>query len=165
MTFGRDPKSSKRSGTAGDATPAGRNSNEPNGGNPMDPAANTNPIPDGTPVDELIARRERRRQIEAAELGDNGVGVAMQKMWDEVLRFDGLGAPDPKPEPIAAEVDEALIGRVGDKVAGFRDEFVRELHHLDKHAPRRLYIEAQAMVSECDDFLATVAAHFREVGS
>jgi hypothetical protein len=80
------------------------------------------------------------------------------------MLFDGLGS-DPKPEPIAAEVDEALIGRAADKVAGFRDEFAAELHHLRKHAPRRLYIEAQAMVAECDDFLAAVAAHFREVGS
>jgi hypothetical protein len=108
---------------------------ESKGVDPMDP---TRTLRDEPTVAELIAAREQT---------------------------DAGNRSDPKPEPIAAEIDEALIGRAGEKVARFRDEFVSELHHLDKHAPRRLYIEAQAMVSECDDFLATVAAHFREVGS
>lgn len=129
----------------------------------MDPTQRN--IEDGTPVGEIIARRERRRQIEAAELADNGVSLAMQKMWDEVLHFDGLGAPDPEPEPIAAEVDDAAIGRAADKVAELRVEVARELHHLDKHAPRRIYMQAQAVVAECDDFLGEVRAYFMEAQS
>lgn len=181
MSFrAHDNRASKRSGTAGDATPTGRNNHEPNGGTPMDPATNPTPVPDGTPIDELIARRERKR-LDAAEQLDNGVRLASQQMWDEVLRigeaqatpvaeenlavkFDGLGA-DPKPEPIAAEVDDAAIGRAADKVAAFRDEFAADLHHLRKHAPRRLHIEAKAMVDECDDFLGAVRAYFMEQAS
>jgi hypothetical protein len=146
MTHGRDHRTSKEDGTARAASPAGRNNHD---AQEVCPVNRSDSIREEPTVGELIAAREQT---------DAGLRLAMPML------FDGLGV-DPDPEPIAAEVDEELIGKVAAKVAGFRDEFASELHHLDKHAPRRLYIEAQAMVSECDDFLALVAAHFREVGS
>jgi hypothetical protein len=176
MTFpaGRDPHTpSTKSGATGEATPGRRDNDEPNGGNPMDHAGRR--IGDNTPIGELIARREAERRglrettdeelVDAPERMDGGMRLVVPML------FDGLG-PDPMPGetehlPIEdaplekVEVDDELIGRMADSVAEFRDEQFRKLRHLDKHAPRRIHVEAMALVAKCDDFLAVVSEYFR----
>jgi hypothetical protein len=141
----------------------------------MNTPAGRDTLRDGTPIGEIIARRERQRAlatvsdadlIEAREQMDGGLRLAFPSLFDaapepDAVRFDGLGA-DPVPVP---EIDDAAIGRAADKVAAFRTDAARDLHHLDKHAPRRVYLEAQGLVAQCDEFLGAVRVYFSEVGS
>jgi hypothetical protein len=156
----------KKKGAPGAATPGRR---ESNGGNPMDPV---HTISDGTPIGELIARHQEEKAlavsdadlIEARDRMDAGCRLVVPML------FDGLGS-DPESGQTerlsvdatpALEVDDAVIGRAADKVAAFRTDAVRELHHLDKHAPRYIHVEALALVDQCDEFLGAVRAYFRE---
>lgn len=90
--------------------------------------------------------------VEAAERADAGLRLAFPMM------FDGMGA-DPVPEPV---IDDTVIGHAADTVAAFRDDAMRELHRLDKHAPRHIHVEALKVVAQCDDFLMAVASYFRD---
>jgi hypothetical protein len=115
-------------------------------------------LEDGTPVGEIIARRDTERAMEAAESLDNGHRLARCMEWELLAIADAPVTVVRDGEP---EVDEALVGRVAARVSEDRDVLVGELHHLDKHAPRRLYIEALALVAQHDEFLDAVREHMR----
>jgi hypothetical protein len=95
--------------------------------------------------------------IEARERADAGLRLAVPMLFDDTEHLSIDAVPVTK----VAEVDEELVGRVADRTAEFRDTAVRDLHHLDKHAPRRIYHEAQALIAQCDEFLAAVSDHLR----
>jgi hypothetical protein len=117
-------------------------------------------IIDGTPIAELARRRDR--EIEAAESRDNGVRLAMCMEWELLAIADAPVTVGAEGEP---EIDWAVVGRVAARVSEDRDELARQLHHLDKHAPRRVYIEAMALVAQHDEFLDSVRDGLREVQS
>ncbi len=151
---GRDPESSQKSPRA-----AGTAEGMTQGGNSMGSTHDSRSLGLREITDaELIEARERT---------DAGCRLVLPML------FDGLG-PDPEADETerltadavpAIEIDDAVIGRAADKMAEFRAEVGRELHHLGKHAPRRIHIQAQAVVAECDEFLDSVRAHFMEQGS
>src|SRR4029077_21048127 len=154
-----DPFKSSQTRTAPGAT--GAVQNQRRSGMRSTPAGEGQ-ITDGTPVGEIIARREVERHIDAAESMDNGHRLAMC-MERELLRIaDAPGTFVPDEDP---EIDWALVGVVAAKVAEWRDEMAARLHHLDKHAPRRVYVEAMALVARHDEFLEAVREGLREVRS
>jgi hypothetical protein len=118
MSFaaGRDPKSSKRSGTGGEATPPGRNTN------PREevPVSTNRTIEEGTPISVLAAARDADL-AEAAEQMDRGLRLAMPMLFDTpaaavseenpAVKFDGLGGTvNPElSELIVAKVDDARV--------------------------------------------------------
>jgi hypothetical protein len=119
---------------------------------------------DGTPVGEIIRRLERERQVEAAEGMDNGHRLMQCMEWELLAIADApvTFVPGEEPEEIdPEEIDDILIGRVAARVSEDRDELARQLHHLDKQAPRRIYREAQALVAQHDDFPDVVREHMR----
>jgi hypothetical protein len=139
----RGPFRSRKNRTAEAATPA---AHESNGGNPMDPH---HTIGDGTPIGELIVRRDSERASEAAEAVDNGNRLALCMEWQLLAIADAPVTFVPGEEP--EEIDDILIGRVAARVSEDRDELARQLHHLDK----------QALVAQHDDFLDVVREHMR----
>jgi hypothetical protein len=120
-------------------------------------------IEDNTPIGELIAARDAEL-IEARDRMDAGLRLAVPMV------FDGLG-PDPETgqgehlpiddAPVTV-VDDEVIGRAASKVAHFRADAAAELKHLDKHAPRRIQVEAAKVVAVLDDFIGAVGEYFRE---
>lgn len=154
FAHGRGPFRTSRKGAAGAALPTAQD-NEPKG--------------DATPMDQHRTLQLRETTdaelVEAMERVDAGVRLADPRLAAEV----GIGpverlpvgrapltvVPDPEPE----EIDEKLIGRVAAQMSEWRDQAVRDLHHLDKNAPRAIYIEALGVVAHLDDFLDAVREH------
>jgi hypothetical protein len=144
---GREPHRTSQN-SARDVEASGRATQ---GGSSM---GSTNHIPGGSLRDEPTIEE----LIEAREQTDAGLRLAFPQLLDST---EHLPVEDASVTSVPAEIDDAAIGRMADKIGGIRTEAARELRHLDKHAPRRIYTEAQGTLAKCDDFLAAVADHFR----
>lgn len=103
--------------------------------------------------------------VEAVERTDAGVRLALPH-FAEVVGIGRTGRSPIAEAPVAGaeepEIDEVLIGRVAAQMSEWRDEAARELRHLDKNAPRAIYVQAFAVVAHLGDFLDAVREHQKE---